>query len=355
MDNESEQNNINDNIENNLKEKKNTLPKNINLEEPYKRVHTSKEININNHQVNSLNKPDQNEKEKKQKLKGPGFLFDFIDSSPVVIEYGKTKKLKRPNIKKGKDFTHNFVFKLKGIIEGRNSKNKRIPTNVNIIDGDKKDDKNLLKETNSKKEIELNLPKDEESKKSNNANIPEDINLKNKSKENSIVNDINNKNWKYQINVKHETKNNRYINKNVDNEFNNLNKHENNYITDKNNNSQNNSFIKDKKSNINLTSSQKKDEEKSLKSQPKSNEIGNQNKNLERKNTVSLLIQYGRSNIFERPKIKKGKDFEHKPIFFMNGIIEGKLSKNKQNIDNNINILRKIQKIRILFKKNISF
>ena len=67
----------------------------------------------------SLNKESENtDKNKYENITGQ---IGGNENIKYLVEYGSTKGYKRPNIKKGKDFTHKPEFIIEGIIEGKNT------------------------------------------------------------------------------------------------------------------------------------------------------------------------------------------------------------------------------------------
>ena len=108
----------------------------INLDNPSLKIEKNKEIiPLNNKSMNvNLKSPNIKEKEKET------IIFESITGSikgipkqKFLVEYGSTKGYKRPNIKKGKDFTHNPEILIEGTIGG----NKIIPPTLKSIFEDK--------------------------------------------------------------------------------------------------------------------------------------------------------------------------------------------------------------------------
>ena len=67
------------------------------------------------------------------------------------------------------------------------------------------------------------------------------------------------------------------------------------------------------------------------------------------------LVEYGSTNGYKRPNIKKGKDFIHNPEILIEGIIEGKKNMDKKEDEKISNINVKGSKVNLKRSERLNF
>ena len=246
-----------------------------------------------------------------------------------IVEYGSTKGYKRPNIKKGKDFTHNPEILIEGTISGiknifkenfeNNINSEEINNHLGIENNSKLNGKYSINISNDKREIKY----DEEDKKINinksgrgeieitkqkniNGNIIEETFNEIKDNMNMNINHNVGKNLKQSNTREH-----------VDLKMKNLKDNKiKSDIPGNNKNLEENINIPHTKTKENNTEIQlKKEKEKQIFESITGSIIGTpRQKNI---------VEYGSSKGYKRPNIKKGKDFNHSPVILIEGTING--------------------------------
>ena len=291
------------------------------------------------------------------------------DSSHIkyIIEYGITKGYKRPKIKKGKDFVHKPEFRIEGTIQGtkkipitlkslfEDSNNKTIQLNhisskngnlykikeediqlyslnlkkpkIDINSSDLKLGNISIKEPNSKekeeiiqdkiKGIDIKLKKGDDSKLNNPLKGPTKIRINSKNNKNSEKDNSERiKGMNEQINIglsmpNFDIKSESLKGSNIKGSSNsNMQYNKTEVLTGTIYGSKNNNISK---SNIIINKSEEG------KNKQSKNESG-----LDKDSShIKYIIEYGITKGYKRPKIKKGKDFVHKPEFRIEGTIQG--------------------------------
>ena len=351
------------------------INENININNPNIKTENTEEYipDINKNNDIKINKeiPDLNiNKSIQNKANNEPILYEnitgIIEASPDiknVVEYGSTKGYKRPKIKKGKDFIHKSELIIEGTIKG----NKKSPLTL----------KSIL-EDNINNNIQLNKIKYPEIKLDDypqilNQNIELNANkeagnfeLNEISINNSKINPELNKNIKADLEEKDKNINISESNSNINNKLPELK----DYIEFSNND--NSEAIKEINKNIDLNIDNNrlkglhnpkinenininapniktenieefipdinKDIDIQIKREiPDSNNNKTNSKQINNEPTIyksitgiiegfpdiKYIVEYGSTKGYKRPKIKKGKDFVHKPEFRIEGTIQG--------------------------------
>ena len=295
-----------------------------------------------------------------------GIIEGFPDIK-YIVEYGSTKGYKRPKIKKGKDFVHKPEFRIEGTIQGtkkipitlkslfEDSNNKTIQLNhisskngnlykikeediqlyslnlkkpkIDINSSDLKLGNISIKEPNSKekeeiiqnkiKGIDIKLKKGDDSKLNNPLKGPTKIRINSKNNKNSEKDNSERiKGMNEQINIglsmpNFDIKSESLKGSNIKGSSNsNMQYNKTEVLTGTIYGSKNNNISK---SNIIINKSEEG------KNKQSKNESG-----LDKDSShIKYIIEYGITKGYKRPKIKKGKDFVHKPEFRIEGTIQG--------------------------------